>query len=208
MTLSLNKPKLDNLASDIWKSAIRLRGKFKSYEYQNVVLPITLHGQELMPSNYAVCQADLLIKNDRQVTVYLGNSLISHEPHSKEPGDQWPENKWKFHRMLSNPPFGVTWGGKDGYEKEARKLEKSRYRAGMPRVNDGARAGAVRHHGHGALHRRRPAVGVPESHAVGNAPEAGGQLRHGRAGGSLQGAAEGTESDAAVGAVPTERPGA
>jgi type I restriction enzyme M protein len=40
--------------------------------------------------------------------------------------------------MLSNPPFGVTWGGKDGYEKEARKLEQTRYGAGMPRVNDGA----------------------------------------------------------------------
>jgi type I restriction enzyme M protein len=40
--------------------------------------------------------------------------------------------------MLSNPPFGVTWGGKDGYETEARKLQKTRYRAGMPRVNDGA----------------------------------------------------------------------
>jgi type I restriction enzyme M protein len=40
MALSLNKPKLDNLASDIWKSAERLRGKFKSYEYQNVILPI------------------------------------------------------------------------------------------------------------------------------------------------------------------------
>ena len=40
--------------------------------------------------------------------------------------------------MLSNPPFGVTWGGKDGYEKEARKLVKTRYQAGMPRVNDGA----------------------------------------------------------------------
>jgi type I restriction enzyme M protein len=40
MTLSLDKPKLDNLANEIWKSAIRLRGKFKAYEYQNVVLPI------------------------------------------------------------------------------------------------------------------------------------------------------------------------
>ncbi|MFH1743305.1 MAG: N-6 DNA methylase, partial [bacterium] len=29
-------------------------------------------------------------------------------------------------------------GGKDGYETEARKLEKTRYQAGMPRVNDGA----------------------------------------------------------------------
>jgi len=40
MTLSLNKQKLDNLASEIWKSAERLRGKFKAYEYQNVILPI------------------------------------------------------------------------------------------------------------------------------------------------------------------------
>ena len=40
MALSLNKPKLDNLAGDIWKSAERLRGKFKAYEYQTVILPI------------------------------------------------------------------------------------------------------------------------------------------------------------------------
>src|SRR4030067_929710 len=40
MALSLNKEKLDNLAGDIWKSAERLRGKFKAYEYQNVILPI------------------------------------------------------------------------------------------------------------------------------------------------------------------------
>ncbi len=99
---------------------------------------VTVHGQELSPTNYAVCQADLLIKNDRQATVRLGNSLIPHDPHGKESGDQWPEPKWRFNRMLSNPPFGVTWGGKDGYETEARKLEATRYRAGMPRVNDGA----------------------------------------------------------------------
>jgi len=99
---------------------------------------VTVHGQELSPTNYAVCQADLLIKNDRQATVHLGNSLIPDDLYSREPGDQWPETKWRFHRMLSNPPFGVTWGGKDGYEKEARRLERTRYRAGMPRVNDGA----------------------------------------------------------------------
>src|SRR5512142_576667 len=42
MGLSLNKQKLDNLASEIWKSAERLRGKFKAYEYQNVILPIII----------------------------------------------------------------------------------------------------------------------------------------------------------------------
>lgn len=40
MALSLNKQKLDNLVGDIWKSAERLRGKFKAYEYQSVILPI------------------------------------------------------------------------------------------------------------------------------------------------------------------------
>jgi type I restriction enzyme M protein len=105
---------------------------------ENVETLVTIHGQELSPTNYAICQADLLIKNDRQAKVYLGNSLIPHDAHSKEPGDQLPEPKSCFDFMLSNPPFGVTWGGKDGYEKEARKLEKTRYQAGMPRVNDGA----------------------------------------------------------------------
>jgi type I restriction enzyme M protein len=107
-------------------------------ERERVEKFLTLHCQELSPTNYAICQADFLIKNDKQATVLLGNSLIPHDPHSKEPGDQFPETKYHFNRMLSNPPFGVTWGGKDGYEKEARKLEKTRYQAGMPRVNDGA----------------------------------------------------------------------
>jgi type I restriction enzyme M protein len=81
-------------------------------EKERVEKFLTTHGQELNPTNYAVCQADLLIKNDRQATVRLGNSLIPHDPHSKDPGDQWPEPKWRFNRMLSNPPFGVTWGAR------------------------------------------------------------------------------------------------
>ena len=104
----------------------------------NVEQFVTVHGQELSPTNYAICQADLLIKNDRQAKVHLGNSLIPHDPRSKEPGDQLPESTFRFDFMLSNPPFGVTWGGKDGYETEARRLQGTRYKAGMPRVNDGA----------------------------------------------------------------------
>ena len=99
---------------------------------------LTVHGEEMSPTNYAVCQADLLIKADKQAKVFLGNSLIPHDPHSKDPGDQFPESKFRFDFMLSNPPFGVTWGGKDGYEMEARKLQTTRYKAGMPRTNDGA----------------------------------------------------------------------
>ena len=105
---------------------------------------VTVHGQELSPTNYAICQADLLIKDDKQATVTLGNSLIPHDPHSKEPGDQWPESKHKFNRMLSNPPFGVTWGGKDGYEADVRKLEKTRYQGCGASVVDVRQAGGCR----------------------------------------------------------------
>ena len=99
---------------------------------------VTLHGHELQPANYAICKADMLIKDDRQAEVWYGNSLISHSEHSREPGDQLTGPNHKFDYMLSNPPFGVTWGGKDGYETEARKFQSTRYAAGMPRTNDGA----------------------------------------------------------------------
>lgn len=107
-------------------------------EKERVEKFVTIHGQELSPTNYAVCQADLLIKNDRQVKVTFGNSLIPRDPHSRDPGDQWPEPKWRFNRMLSNPPFGVTWGGKDGYEAEALNLKTTRYVAGLPARNEGS----------------------------------------------------------------------
>ena len=61
---------------------------------------VTVHGQELSPTNYAICQSDLLIKNDQQAKVFLGNSLIPHDAHSKEPGDQLPETKFRFDFML------------------------------------------------------------------------------------------------------------
>jgi type I restriction enzyme M protein len=99
---------------------------------------VTLHGHELQPSNYAICKADMLIKGDKEAKIFYGNSLIPHDPHSKDPGDQLPESKYQFDYMLSNPPFGVTWGGKDGYEDQARKLEKTRYQAGMPRATEGS----------------------------------------------------------------------
>lgn len=38
----LSKDTLNNKADEIWKSAIKLRGKFKAYEYQNVILPIIM----------------------------------------------------------------------------------------------------------------------------------------------------------------------
>lgn len=101
---------------------------------------VTLHGTELMDETYAICKSEALIRNEDQATIHWGNSLIPHDPTSKESGDQFPESDKgnHFDYMLSNPPFGVTWGGKDGYQTEAEKLKNTRYAAGMPSVDDGA----------------------------------------------------------------------
>jgi len=99
---------------------------------------VTLHGHELQPGNYAICQSDMLIKAEKDAEIRYGNSLIPHLPTSGEPGDQLAGPQHTFDYMLSNPPFGVTWGGRDEYEKEAKKLKSTRYCAGMPRTNDGA----------------------------------------------------------------------
>lgn len=101
---------------------------------------VTLHGTELMAETYAIARSEALIRGEGQATIHWGNSLIPHDPQSKEPGDQFPESDKANHfdYMLSNPPFGVTWGGKDGYQTEADKLRKTRYTAGMPAVNDGS----------------------------------------------------------------------
>ncbi len=107
-------------------------------EKEDVDKLVTVHGHEMMPGNYAICKADMLIKDDKQAEIFYGNSLIPHAEQSREPGDQLAGPNHRFDYMLSNPPFGVTWGGKDGYEKEARKLQTTRYVAGMPRTNDGA----------------------------------------------------------------------
>ena len=102
----------------------------------------TLYGQELQDQNYAICKSDMLIKGDKNSLITCGNSLIPDDIEAKQRGDQHAVdekgNKRTFDYMLSNPPFGVTWGGKDGYADKVAKLSSTRYSAGVPRSNDGA----------------------------------------------------------------------
>ncbi len=56
----MKRPKVDNLANGIWKSAERLRGKFKAYECQNVILPIVvIRRLECVAGQRRVADADL-----------------------------------------------------------------------------------------------------------------------------------------------------
>src|SRR5690625_6933686 len=59
---------------------------------------VSLLGQELNPESYAICLADMLIKNQDVSNIKLGNTLND---------DQLSDLKADF--LLSNQPFGVDW---------------------------------------------------------------------------------------------------
>jgi type I restriction enzyme M protein len=99
---------------------------------------VTVHGQELSPTNYAVCQADLLIKNDRQATVHLGNSLIPHEPHSKGAGRPVAGAQMALPPDAEQSTLRRHLGRQGRLREGSPQAGKTRYQAGMPRVNDGA----------------------------------------------------------------------
>ncbi|MBU1366682.1 MAG: type I restriction-modification system subunit M N-terminal domain-containing protein [Candidatus Omnitrophica bacterium] len=65
MSAVINKSRLNNFANQIWKSAERLRGKFKGYEYQNVIMPmIIVRRLECVLIDWRIKQTEK-IKKDR-----------------------------------------------------------------------------------------------------------------------------------------------
>lgn len=90
---------------------------------------LVMYGQELNPESYAICKADMLIKNQEVSNIIFGNTLSDDGHYDKH-----------FDYMLSNPPFGVEW---KKVEKSVRKEHEQkgyagRFGPGLPRVSDGS----------------------------------------------------------------------
>ncbi|MCF6764199.1 type I restriction-modification system subunit M [Thiotrichales bacterium 19S3-7] len=86
-------------------------------------------GQELNPESYAICKADMLIKNQDVSNIKLGNTLSDDQLYAD-----------KFDYMLSNPPFGVDWKKIENSIKDEHILKgfEGRFGPGLPRVSDGS----------------------------------------------------------------------
>jgi len=109
---------------------------------QNPDANLGLFGQEYNPESYAICCADLLIKDEPNNNLIFGdtlglkdaknkgNNFIPHDGHADK----------KFHYMFANPPFGVEWKPEEDFIKEEYKNEgfNGRFGAGSPRINDGS----------------------------------------------------------------------
>jgi type I restriction enzyme M protein len=100
---------------------------------QNAEELVLLNGQELLPQNYALCKADMILKGEAHINITHGNSLIPHIESIEDDGDQHAGEQFDY--MISNPPFGVDWSD---YKKDVERLKTSRYAKGMSPSNDGA----------------------------------------------------------------------
>lgn len=90
---------------------------------------LEVFGQELNEESYAICKADMLIKGQNPENIVLGNSF-SADGHAGK----------RFHYMLSNPPFGVSWRKVQKVIEDERDTLgfAGRFGAGTPRINDGS----------------------------------------------------------------------
>ena len=107
----------------------------------NSKISTELFGQEYNGESYAICCADLLIKDESVDNIVYGDTLgVKNSKHKSSgflPQDGHPNKT--FHYMFANPPYGVDWKlEKDFVEEEATKGKDGRFEAGLPRINDGS----------------------------------------------------------------------
>ncbi|NLR63023.1 SAM-dependent DNA methyltransferase [Chitinophaga varians] len=87
-----------------------------------------LYGQEVNPETFAICKADMLIKEEDPEKIAFGSTLSN---------DGFPKLKFDF--MLSNPPYGKTWkiDQESIIDLKTKEILDQRFAVGVPRVSDG-----------------------------------------------------------------------
>lgn len=92
----------------------------------NEKVDVTLYGQELMPSAFALGKADLLIQGGRPDAIKKGNTLVE---------DLYEGQTFDY--VLSNPPFGIDWEVEEESVRKQAQTEGSRFSHGLPGTSDG-----------------------------------------------------------------------
>lgn len=87
---------------------------------------IRTYGQELNEQSYAIAKSEALITGENADNIKLGNSFTQ---------DQFKTNR--FHYIMANPPYGVTWKKDQDFILNESLNPDGRFYAGTPRVSDG-----------------------------------------------------------------------
>lgn len=110
----------------------------------NSEIKLGLFGQEYNGESYAICCADLLIKDEPAENIIYGDTLGVANANAKDKGNGFVPNDGhkdkKFDYMFANPPFGVEWKNQEDYVKQEYNVLgfSGRFGAGLPRINDGS----------------------------------------------------------------------
>jgi len=99
----------------------------------NPHMHLELFGQDYNPESWAICCADMLIKDEPVNNIAFGDVLGDGKSFDGHPTE-------RFHYMLANPPFGVKWEPqKPTVEKEyGTQGFSGRFGPGLPRINEGS----------------------------------------------------------------------
>lgn len=88
---------------------------------------LKLFGQELEDETYAICMADMLIRDQDPANIAHGDTL-GEDKHFNE----------RFDYQLSNPPYGREWKpSEEAVKREHAKGAAGRFGPGFPRISDG-----------------------------------------------------------------------
>ena len=87
---------------------------------------IVTYGQELNEQSYAVAKSEALVSGENADNIKLGNSFTQ----------DWFATK-RFHYIMANPPYGVTWKKDQDFIINESLNPDGRFSAGTPRTSDG-----------------------------------------------------------------------
>ncbi len=77
---------------------------------------VYLYGKEINDETYAICKSDMMIKGNNPENIRVGSTLST---------DEFAGTKFDF--MLSNPPYGKSWGSEQKYIKDGSDVIDSRF---------------------------------------------------------------------------------
>ena len=85
-------------------------------EIRAVNSDIYLYGKEINDETYAICKSDMMIKGNNPENIRVGSTLST---------DEFAGTNFDF--MLSNPPYGKSWGSELKYIKDGKDIIDPRF---------------------------------------------------------------------------------
>ncbi|NWN87110.1 MAG: SAM-dependent DNA methyltransferase [Micrococcaceae bacterium] len=98
----------------------------QALQEMNPDIQVTVFGQEMMPSAFALGKADLLIQGGRPDAIKQGDTLDE---------DLYADQTFDY--VLSNPPFGTDWEAQEKSVRKQAETPGSRFSHGLPSKSDG-----------------------------------------------------------------------